>query len=601
MQETIDHPDSEMLTYKDLLSNVLRDTHARNLLTYKRLLSDVESSMPQEQCVFWDIVVVTAGDYQQRLVYERQIDRLIAQKRIPTRAKYHIIDDPPGSKIGSGGSTFLVMKTLIYTNRTAHILLIHAGGYSTRLPHVSARGKVFMTLPQADDQDGIQVLDLKLALYLHFLETMPPGVFLTSADGIELFSSKLPFPSELKPFTITALAHPSSTWIGSTHGVYLLQDPDVQILKDRKLEPKDQSALLLKCKQFLHKPSLDVMKSTPNVIHTSSATDAEDIVYTDSCYYFDPQTAKVMANTYKNLDAECDLEAWADILCFQDCTPPAFTSTSSTSNPHLQARQIVKQAFQESGVALDVMVLNASKFYHLGTMQEFLEGACTDLPFMAELNIRNQDTGIACVGPLSSFGLKDEKSSKEEERITDSATAADIHPPIYIENSSIAPSATIHPGSIIVDSDIPSEAVIPRNTCIFTLQLQEHEFVTFTFSVKDDMKRAVGSNMGAEETLQEIKIFERVPISVALSLNALPPPELMVGGLSLWTAPVFEIAETKQESVRFGLSRLDRIRRYLADEEQGRATASEGDGNTSESSVIGWTSLKVAARRAREY
>ncbi|KAF9346087.1 hypothetical protein BGX26_002437 [Mortierella sp. AD094] len=343
------------------------------------------------------------------------------------------------------------------------------------------------------------------------------------------------------------------------------------------------------------------MQNTPNVIHRHSVIGKHDVVYTDSCYYFDPQTAKVMANTYKSLHAECDLEAWADILCFQDHSP--LVSKSSTSKPHSQGRQIVKRAFQESGVELDVMLLNASKFYHLGTMQEFLEGTCTDLTFMAELNIRNRDAGVAIVGSLSSLDSTSRESLSEEKELNDLGTTTRIHPPVYIENSSIASSASIHSHSIIVDSDLQSDAVVPRDTCIFTLQLQEHEFVTFTFSIKDDMKRAVGTNVRAETTLRELKIFERIPISTILPFDNPPPLELMVSDLSLWTAPVFEIARTKQESIRLALDRLDRIRRYLAEEEKEseRIVEDVEVGGGAKPTIVGWTSLKVAARRAREY
>lgn len=41
---------------------------------------------------------------------------------------------------------------------------------------------------------------------------------------------------------------------------------------------------------------VDVMKDTQGVIYRGSSEDAQDVVYTDSCYYFDPQTANVMAN-----------------------------------------------------------------------------------------------------------------------------------------------------------------------------------------------------------------------------------------------------------------------------------------------------------------
>lgn len=89
-------------------------------------------------------------------------------------------------------------------------------------------------------------------------------MFLTSADGIELFASKDPFPSDFNPLTVTALAHPSSTQIGSTHGVYLLKDPDGRVTQDKVLSPHEQSALLLECERFLHKPSLGMIDGLSN-------------------------------------------------------------------------------------------------------------------------------------------------------------------------------------------------------------------------------------------------------------------------------------------------------------------------------------------------
>ncbi|KAG0366830.1 hypothetical protein BGZ54_004825 [Gamsiella multidivaricata] len=420
----------------------------------------------------------------------------------------------------------------------ARILLIHAGGYSTRLPHVSARGKVFMTLPQADSQNGIQVLELKLVLYLHLLTCMPPGVFLTSADGIELFSSKASFPSDPKPLTITALAHPSSTQIGSTHGVYLLHDPKGLVTEDRRRGPSDQSALMLKCQQFLHKPKLDVMKGTTGVIHSDLAKAEADVVYTDSCYYFDPQTADIMATTYDMLSAECDLEAWADILSFQDLPTsvphPSSNSSTTTDNPYLRGRQKAKRALQDAGVVLDVMVLNASKFYHLGTMQEFLAGTCTDLPFMFELNIQNDVDGIALVQVFNG-----------------TASAVDcMHSPAYIERSSVSPNILIGSHSIVVDCNLPADAVIPRDTCMFTLQLQEHEFVTFTFSVKDDMKKVARTTKEFGNALQELRVFEHVPVSEMFDPSIGYPSECE-GEVSLWTAVIFETARSEEESVEF--------------------------------------------------
>ncbi|KAG0203467.1 hypothetical protein BGX28_004253 [Mortierella sp. GBA30] len=598
----------------DPLSDVLQKVHAKNLATYQRLLQQ-QTQNEATQALFWDIVVVTAGDVQQRRSYEHRIDLKLKQGRLPCRAKYHVIEDPPQSRMGSGGATCQAMKILqeqypMDFLAKARTLLVHAGGYSTRLPHISARGKIFTTLPQADHLEGIQVLELKLVLYLHLLETMPPGVFLTSADGIELFASGTPFPSEPKPFTITALAHPSSTRIGSTHGVYLLQDADHLVTRDRKLHPKDQSAFLLKCQRFLHKPSLEVMKSVPGVIYPGSKASTTDIVYTDSCYYFDPQTATLMANMFPSLDPKCDLEAWADILDFQDIFCATHSSiqqpTSLSSDPHILGRQLVKRSFQKAGVSLDVMVLNASKFYHLGTMQEFLDGTCTDVAFMRELNIRNMVAGMATVFALEKVDLAEYDSTSNIRRIGNLDRGAYVSPPVYIENSILAPEVHVGPHSIVIDSDLPNRAVLPGNCCLFTLQIHQSTYVTFTFSVNDDMKKSVKAIATAETALKDLLfIFERVPISRMLHPNTTPSIESTLvetqrsEGLSLWNAPVFEMARTRHDSISLALDRLDRIRSCISETHIEEMTTSND--RSDPSSIVGWVSLKDAARMAREF
>lgn len=71
--------------------------------------------------------------------------------RLFSPLRYHVIADPPGPKIGSGGSTLIVLQYLReqYGDElnSQLVLLIHAGGYCKRLPHVSAVGKIFTNIP----------------------------------------------------------------------------------------------------------------------------------------------------------------------------------------------------------------------------------------------------------------------------------------------------------------------------------------------------------------------------------------------------------------------------------------------------------------------
>ncbi|KAF9583321.1 hypothetical protein BGW38_009755 [Lunasporangiospora selenospora] len=586
-----------MTTASDELSNVLRDVFIRNLESYKRILtiqpgvSHHESSR-EEETLFWDIVVITAGNSLQRESYLQRVNDKIAKGQIPKQARYHVIEDPPESKIGSGGSTFRVMKVL-------------QEQYSTEF------------LQNANNPEGIQVLELKLALYLHLLPSMPPGVLLTSADGIELFYSKTPFPSEPKPFTITALAHPSSLEIGSQHGVYLLDDPNSFALADFERPAKARASLLLSCRQFLHKPSIGQLRIP--TFHISSKTAVLSIA---------PQI-------YPELRPQCDLEAWADVLCF----PKGRTSTSDPdspelkttlkedlpSDPHQHGRELVRQAFDRAGVSVEVMVLNSSKFYHLGTMKEFLEAVCIDQAFMSELNIVHTNPGLACVG--------------ENEEVAKAYPKSSIDTPCYLEHSALQSSIALHsdgvkttigPWTLIADTDLPQGAIVPKNTCMFTLQIPpstNHStcsrggFVTFSFSVLDDMKRSaalfpanctsVATPMRDSETLC---IFERVPVYRILpsAFNERKGEEDPVQlGLdqhdnqanekiaSLWTGPFFEVAKSKRESIQLALDRLVRVQECLTFQKGTVNSISPTQSrHCSATKIVGWISLKDAARIA---
>lgn len=49
---------------------------------------------------FWDLVVLTAVDDNQREAYELQISEKLERKEIPLGIPYHVFSDPPGAKIG---------------------------------------------------------------------------------------------------------------------------------------------------------------------------------------------------------------------------------------------------------------------------------------------------------------------------------------------------------------------------------------------------------------------------------------------------------------------------------------------------------------------
>lgn len=101
---------------------------------------------------FWDIVVITALDESQKDAYEIQLQSKLARGELPLGVKYHVFYDPPGPKIGNGGSVLVTIGDLlkIYDEKklmNSKILMLPAGGYSQRLPNASVLGKAFTALP----------------------------------------------------------------------------------------------------------------------------------------------------------------------------------------------------------------------------------------------------------------------------------------------------------------------------------------------------------------------------------------------------------------------------------------------------------------------
>jgi fucose-1-phosphate guanylyltransferase len=238
----------------------------------------------------WDLIVITAISAEQKRCYEKQIQTKLERKRIPARFKYVVLNDPDNIKIGSGGSTLNVAKQLFLVHGEdlfkMKILLIHAGGYSQRMPTCTVLGKIFS--PVACQSPFINdILDLKLAIYTPFSVNMQPGIFLTSSDDFQTFlfdeqiEASRHFGLDENDFTL--IAHESSLNIAKDHGVYVL---------DEKID--SNSFNMFKCKFVLQKPSIQKMRDLDIVLKKNDS----EYVYTDSVFYFSHRVTRDLISFY---------------------------------------------------------------------------------------------------------------------------------------------------------------------------------------------------------------------------------------------------------------------------------------------------------------
>ncbi|XP_021767298.1 bifunctional fucokinase/fucose pyrophosphorylase-like isoform X1 [Chenopodium quinoa] len=211
----------------------------------------------------WDAVVLTAASPEQAQLYEWQLNRAKRLGRIAESTVTLAVPDPHGHRIGSGSATLnAILQLALHYQRIAgnngddsavqradgsldsasperfdngvpdllcidflakkHILLLHAGGDSKRVPWANPMGKVFLPLPYlaADDPDGPVPL-----LFDHILAISScarqafknkGGLFIMTGDVLPCFDASNMFLPEDASCIITV---PITLDIASNHGV----------------------------------------------------------------------------------------------------------------------------------------------------------------------------------------------------------------------------------------------------------------------------------------------------------------------------------------------------------------------------------------------
>ncbi|XP_068963418.1 fucose-1-phosphate guanylyltransferase [Petaurus breviceps papuanus] len=466
---------------------------------------------------------------------------------------------------GNGGSTLCALQCLeeIYGEKwnCFTILLIHSGGYSQRLPNASALGKIFTALPLG--YPVYQMLELKLAMYIDFPSHMSPGILVTCADDIELYSVR---ETEILRFDkpgFTALAHPSDLVIGTTHGVFVLEPSSDSECGDLEYRT---------CHRFLHKPSLEEMyqSGAVGIKGTSSPKNLavgdlrtpnshSDFVYTDSLFYMDHNSARKLLAFYQQLGTlTCEIDAYGDFL--QALGPGATAEyTKNTANVTREESELVevreKIFHLLQGTPFNIVVLNNSKFYHIGTAQEYLCHFTSDSTLKSELGLLSKAVSIFVGGSECSHGAPCVIQS-----IIDSGASVGLGS--VVEYSWLGPDVTVGTNSIISGCHILTKAAFPPSSflCALSLQVNGHVmYATMAYGVKDDLKHSVK----ALSDLHSLQFSGRGFLE-CLDLWGLKASEGLFSGsqssLSLWTARIFPVCPSLTESVLASLRLLGAVR-----------------------------------------
>ncbi|OEL29849.1 Bifunctional fucokinase/fucose pyrophosphorylase [Dichanthelium oligosanthes] len=232
----------------------------------------------------WDAVVLTAASPEQAALYNRQLDRARRLGRFPASTAAIAVPDPDGARIGSGAATLHAVASLVRhlaaqaskediaeflpesngcsedeaTLAAAasfvakkHVLLLHAGGDSKRVPWANPMGKAFLPLPYlaGDNPDGPVPLlfDHILAISSSARQAFDNqgGLFIMTGDVLPCFdASNLVLPED----AACIVTVPTTLDVAANHGVVVAS-------KDGGVDQENYSLCLVD--SLLQKPTVN--------------------------------------------------------------------------------------------------------------------------------------------------------------------------------------------------------------------------------------------------------------------------------------------------------------------------------------------------------
>ncbi|CAN6903415.1 unnamed protein product [Brassica oleracea] len=201
----------------------------------------------------WDAILLTAASPEQAELYDWQLRRAKRMGRIADSTVTLAVPDPDGKRIGSGAATLNAIYALALHYQKLgfdpaaseeevangscaqsspmswvrflsekHVLMLHAGGDSKRVPWANPMGKVFLPLPflASDDPDGPVPLlfdhILALASSARHAFGDQGGLFIMTGDVLPCFDA---FKMTLPEDSASIVTVPITLDIASNHGV----------------------------------------------------------------------------------------------------------------------------------------------------------------------------------------------------------------------------------------------------------------------------------------------------------------------------------------------------------------------------------------------
>ena len=425
---------------------------------------DYTRALTRETFPCWDYIILTASNDHQAEGFRKQLTQRQASGALPPRTAFHVIPDPEGKRVGSGGATLNVLRFLARESGTEdfkslRILVIHSGGDSRRVPQYSALGKLFSPVPRLlPDGRPSTLFDEFLIAMSGVPGRIREGMLLLSGDVLLLFN---PLQIDFAGEGAAALSFKADAETGRNHGVYLRGEDDNVV-------------------EFLHKQTVETLQAR-GAVNSRGCVDIDTGAVLFSSGILQALYGLVKTEPERFINEKVRLSLYGD---FQ--YPMASGSTlekfflekpEGEFCPELEeARKAVWEALHPFRMKL--LRLSPAKFIHFGTTHEILSLMAAGV---------EDYTGLGWARSISS-SIKEGAAAGYMSVLSSGAECGEG---VYLEVSSVGPGSRVGSRSILSFVDISGET-IPEDVVLHALKRRDGKFVARIYGTGDNPKAGRG-------------------------------------------------------------------------------------------------------------
>lgn len=424
----------------------------------------------------WDYLILSAANADQARVFETQLQVRARLGRLDQFTHHLVVADPPGCRIGSGGSTVACLLRVLERELSGmtvdranpqvwqdilserRILLIHAGGDSRRLPAYGPAGKVFVPIPGESMSPLPETLfDRQLATYADWLQPRLVGQLLIVAGDVVL-----DMPADTVQFSpgVCGLACEVDLEQASRHGVFVVAD-DADGSGNKPVE------------RFLQKPAGQEQRDAGAIdSHGRSLLDTGVLNLDASAMCQLLRACAVQPKSDGTLCWTGPLAATIETQGFDVyrefcCILGRLTDRDTHARSAIAAgsrwpESLLNQFFNTlSSLDFHVAVPMVCRFLHLGTPRQLLEdGACL---------VRKREHFSAAGTPDEELFPIEDRLLKINNRFTMGGSVVPENAAVWLEACRVAAPLHISGENVIVGIDVDEPLTLARGMCLDVL------------------------------------------------------------------------------------------------------------------------------------